>query len=113
MQRREELPHEAALREAEDVGAFEPFGVHDGTDVVDPLLKGRHLLEAVRAADAALVKLEHADVAADVLADAAVDLLLPCELDVGHQPRDDDHVRPRAEALVGDVEIAATRVPDV
>ncbi len=64
----------AALGEAEDVCAREPFGVHDGLDVVDPLLEGGRLLEAIGAGHTPLVELEHADVSADVLARAAKEL---------------------------------------
>ena len=42
-----------------------------------------------------------------------LDLVLPGELNVRNQPRNDDQVRTRAVSLIGNVEIAAARVPDV
>ena len=113
MDRSKELPHQAALRDTQHVRALDPLGVHNGLDVVDPLLEGGRLLEAIGAGHAALVELEHADVPADVLAAPAKHLVLPRELDVGDQARNDDQVRARAPALVGDVQVAATRVLDV
>ena len=109
MQGSEELPHQPPFRETEDVRSLDPLGVHDGHDVVDPLLEGRCPIEAIGAGHAALVELEHADVPTEVLARAAVHLVLPGEFDVGDHSRDDDQVRARTPALIGDVEVAAAR----
>lgn len=42
----EELRHQAALRKAQETGALDALGLHDGRDVADPLLQGRGLREA-------------------------------------------------------------------
>jgi len=103
----EQLRHQAAFRETDDAGAPDGLGIHDGEDVLDALLERRVPFEAIRAAAAPLVELEHSHVARDVLENAAENLLLPAELDVRYDRRDDDHVRARAEALIGDMDIAA------
>ena len=82
--------------DTQDVRALDPFGVHDGLDVVDPLLEGGQIPEAVGAGDAPLVELGHADVPADALACSALDLTLPGQLDVGNQPRNEGRSLKRA-----------------
>ncbi len=56
MLRGEELAHDAALGEAEQVGAVPAQLVHDRHDVADPLLERRHVLGPVGEPDATLVE---------------------------------------------------------
>ena len=98
------------LRDAEEVGALPSDRVHDREDVFVALLHVRHAVEAVREADAPLVELHASHVSTEVLEVAAVQLVLPRDLDVGGQRRDEDERRTLASLLIGDPQITGTGV---
>ena len=92
-----------ALGEAEEVRPVEPGGVHDGDEVLDPLVDGRHAVGAVGRARAPLVEVEHLGEPAQAGEERLVLGPLPRQLDVlGERRHDDDLGRPVAPRLVGD-----------
>lgn len=99
MKRREELSHQPSLGEAHQRGSLELGCVHDSEDVLASLLEGRWLAELIRQPNAALVERGHADVIAEVLERSAEELLLPYQLDVRHERRHDENLRPRSPLL--------------
>ena len=104
--RGEELRHRTALRHAEDVRALPTRRVHHGEDVLDPLLECRHLIESIRQAHAAFVELNARHIFAHVLERAAIEFVLPADLDVRYEGGNDDQRRAFAPHLVGDADLA-------
>ncbi len=102
---RELLRHRRAFGDAEEVGRFPADCVHDREDVSVALLHVGHAVEAVREADAPLVELHAGHVPAELLEVPAVQLVLPRDLDVGDQRRDEDERRSFAPLLVRDPQI--------
>jgi hypothetical protein len=111
IRRREEDRHRSAVHVAEQGGALAADSVHHGAHVVHTLLERRDAADAVGRARAALVEPDHAH-ALRQLAEAGADGVV-VELDRREvQPHREDDVRgPRTEDAIGDVEVAAPRVP--
>ena len=101
---REQLRHDAALREPDQARALDAGSIHDRGDVPDALLERRLLFEAVRHPDAALVEHEHPRVVRVEFEDTPVQLVVPAQLHVGHEWWDHHEIGARAELLIGDME---------
>jgi hypothetical protein len=82
------------------VGGVPADGIHHGEDVVVALLECRRLVEAIRHADPALVEVHAGHVLAEVFVGSTVRLVLPGDLAVRDQVRDDHQRRPVAPLLV-------------
>src|SRR5262245_19981182 len=110
---REHQRHRAAFRPAEDRGPSGADRVHHGPYVADALLEGL-LADAIGEALAALVEDDHARDGGEWLQQGLIDRGLPEDLGVGEGARNEDEVaRTVAEDAVGDVDVAASRVPDL
>ncbi len=98
---------------AEQGGALAADGVHHGAHVVHPLLERRHAADPVGGARAALVEADDAHPPGQ-LVEAGTDRVV-VELDRRkvEAHREDDVARAFAEDAVGDVDVAAPRVPGV
>jgi hypothetical protein len=87
-------------------GALGADRVHDGADVVHPLLERAHGC-VVREAHAALVEEDQAREAREPLHEAAVARFFPVGLEVREPAHDEDEVDvARPKHLVGDVDVA-------
>src|SRR2546422_9128229 len=97
---------------AEDGGFARPDCVHDRPHIVHPHLERRHVGDAVRQASAALVEEDQPGERRQPLEEANDRRLLPEHFDVGHPPGHEYQIpRPLAHDLVGDVDLAALRIP--
>jgi hypothetical protein len=90
---REEGAEREPLLEAEEDGAFRPRGIQDGANVVHSRLEGQLLLprdDVVGKARSAPVEDDHAREAGDPLEELGLLGPVPHELDVEHEPRNED-----------------------
>lgn len=113
MRRSKQLSHQSALGQAQKTGSLDADSVHDCSDVTDPLLQRRYLVEPVGNTDSPLVELDGRHVAADVVEHSAVQLLLPNQFDVRNQRRNNHHRGTRTEYLVGEIHSSALGVSGV
>src|SRR5262249_48714601 len=114
VRRGEENAHVSTLGVAEQRGTLRTDRLEHGADVVHALLEGRQLVvgDAVGESCAALVEEDEAREGGEALEEVRHRRLLPHQLDVRDPARNVDEVaRPLARHLIGDVEIAAPRVP--
>ena len=109
----EQLGHEAAFRRPQERRPFQPSGVHDGEDVACSLLKGGCVVELVRQPDPPLVERSDPDVAADVLEESPVELMLPDDLHIRHQRRDGENVWTRPPLLPCDPDTLSVSEADL
>src|SRR5215210_40764 len=113
MGRGEQHAHVPAFGMAEQGGVLGADRVHDGANVVHPLLERRQLIvgDVVGEAGAALVEQDQARERREPPEEARQLRLLPHELDVRDPAGNVDEIeRPLAHDLVGDVDVAASGV---
>jgi hypothetical protein len=112
MGRREERAHRPALGVPEERRPLGADGVHHRPDVVHPGLEVRQVGHAIREPGAPLVEEDQPREGRQPLEEPAARGLLPEDLEVRHPAGDEDEVPRRiAQHLVGDVDVAAPRVP--
>ena len=114
MGRGEQRAHRAALGDTEQRRALGARRVHHRANVADPLLEDRKLVHRhpVGETHAALVEQQQPRERGEAVEEPSLSRILPGELDVTHPTGNEDEVdRPLAEDLVGDVDVAALRVP--
>ena len=111
--RGEEDAQRAAFRVAEERRGLAPGRVHDGTHVVHARLEVRQPDAAVGEPRASLVEADQPCERPEPLEEVGVGRALPVDLEVGEEPLDEYEVEGAvAGDLVGDVHLAAARVPD-
>ena len=109
---REQDAHRDALRDPEQRRPLRARGVHHGTYVVHALLERRRLRHRIRQSRAPPVEVDHPGERREAVEEPRRRLVLPDQLDVREIPVDQDQIEVAlAEHLVGDVEVAALRVP--
>ena len=107
----EQQAQRPALRDPEDRRAVGPDGVHDGADVVHPLVHRRWPGHRVRHPGAALVEHDQPRERRQPAQEASQARFLPGHLDVRDEARHQDEIdRTVAEHLVGDADRPALRI---
>ena len=110
--RGEQHGHRAPLGAAEQRRPLHVRGIHDGANVLHPLLQGgeRGQRDRVRDAGAPLVEAEEPAECPQATQEARQRRLFPHDLDVAEPVRDEDHVeRAIPDDLIGDVAVLAVR----
>jgi len=110
----EQRRHRAAVAGAEEDNPFRAERVEDGGEVVHALLQRPDPGSSIGKAHAALVEQDQPRRLGEALVEGDEFGHLPRVLEVGDDPRHDHEVeRSRADGLVGDEEVAGSRVLDV
>ena len=113
VRRGEQRTHRAAFRIAEERSFLAPRRVHDGTHVVHPRFEIGEPDCAIGQARPALVEADQPRERREALDEARHLRVLEVDLQVREEPVHQYEVeRPVARHLVGDVRLAAARVPD-
>src|SRR5262245_8779598 len=99
-----QLSHKAALGHPDERGLLEPGRVHHRDDVVGSLLERRWFVALVRSPNTPLIEQREPDMTAEVLKEPPVELVLPHDLDVGHQWWNGKDVGTRAPLLPRDAD---------
>jgi hypothetical protein len=109
---REERPECATVVMTDEHGLLGVHGVHDRADVVHAGLEGREAEVAVGHAGSALVDADHTPERSEPAKEPGQVCGLPGDLDMLDEARNPDQIAgPLAQHLVGDVDLAAARVP--
>ena len=113
MRRGEEHAHGPAFRVPEERCPIASDRIHDRSDIVHPLLEVGQPDPAVREARAALVEADQPREGSEPLEEVSVRRVLPVDLEMREEARDEYEVEGAFTGdLVGDVDLAAPRVPD-
>ena len=103
----EQRGQRATLGDAELDGSLDPDCVHDGADVVHPLVHRRQVRDVIGKPSASLVEEHDAAEAAEPVQPSREARLIPVVLDVGDVAWRHDEVRAFAEHLIGYVYVTA------
>ena len=99
---------------ADESGPLDTRRVHHGADVIHPLLERRHLGDRVRQTGPSLVEEGQTGERSETFAHVPNPRLLAADLKVAYETRNHDDVEIRvSDHHVGDVDVAALRVPDL
>ena len=110
--RREQDAHRPALRQAVKGGSPRSDGVHHGSDVVHAGLEARGAADRIGHAGAALVEPDQPRERPQVGQEVRKARKRPLQLHMGDKTGDEDEIeRPVTDQLIGDVYVAAQRIP--
>jgi hypothetical protein len=94
-------------------GALNADGIHHRAHVVHALLERRNAADPVGRARAALVEADHPHSLGQLAEVGARSVIVELHRREVHPAREHEVERPRAEDAIGDVDVAAPRVPGV